>query len=167
VHKFDVGGVKLNLATKEEVKAGYRDIMAALKERKLQDQIEGLFIQVMGQKGREVILGMNRDPQFGPVIMFGLGGTYVEVFKDVTFRLAPVRELSVKRMVGSIRSYPILKGVRGQAPADTKIIIECIERLSQLSCDLPDVQEIDINPLLVYDHGKGAAVLDARLVLKS
>jgi acetyltransferase len=166
VHKFDVGGVKLNLRTKEEVQAGYRQIIAALTERKIQDQIEGIFIQVMGQKGREVILGMNRDPHFGPVIMFGLGGTYVEVFKDVTFRLAPVRELSIQRMVEGIRSYPILKGVRGQAPADTKMIIDCLQRLAQLSCDLPEIQEIDINPLLVYDQGQGASVLDARLILK-
>jgi acetyltransferase len=166
VHKLDVGGVKLNLKTKEEAKGAYRQILEALKERKMQDQIDGVFIQAMGQKGREVILGMNRDAHFGPMIMFGLGGTYVEVFKDVTFRLAPMRELSVKRMVGSIRSYPILKGVRGQAPADTKTIIECLQRLSQLSCEQSEIQEIDINPLLVYDQGQGAQVIDARIVLK-
>jgi len=130
-----------------------------------QAKIDGMLIQKMANPGREVILGMNRDKHFGPLIMFGLGGIYVEALKDVVFRLAPVRELSIKRMIRSIRAIRILEGVRGEKPADLNAIAECLMRLSQLSCEQEDIAEMDINPLLVYPAKDGAQVIDARILL--
>jgi len=138
----------------------------AIAEKFPKVEIDGILIQKMAKPGREVILGMNRDPHFGPLIMFGLGGIYVEALKDVVFRLAPVRELSVMRMIKSIRAVKILEGVRGEKPADFDSISECLSRLSQLSCEQCDIAEIDINPLLVYPQKEGALVLDARILLK-
>ena len=111
--------------------------------------------------------GMKRDPHFGPLLLFGLGGTFVEVFKDVAFRLAPVRELGSQRMMQEIQGAKILTGYRGQPPGDLAAVAECIQRLSQMATDLEDLRELDMNPLLVYDEGMGAAVLDARIFLTS
>jgi len=119
----------------------------------------------MAPKGREVILGMNRDKHFGPVMMFGLGGIYVEALKDVSFRLAPVTPLGARHMIEQIRTFTILKGIRGEKPADLDVITDCLLRLSQLSCEQPDIQEIDINPLLVFPEKQGALALDARIIL--
>lgn len=166
VHKLDVGGVKLNLAHAGDVEAAFNEMTGSVRQQYPKAVIDGVFVQAMGLKGREVILGMNRDPHFGPVLMFGLGGTYVEVMKDVVFRLAPIRELGARKMIETIRTYAILKGVRGQNPADVNAIAECLERLSQLACDHPEIAEIDINPLVVYDEGQGARVIDARIILK-
>lgn len=165
IHKFDVGGVKINLTTAKELKLAINEMTSVLAKHQPNAKVDGFLIQQMGKKGREVILGMNRDPHFGPILMFGLGGIYVEVLKDVTFRLAPVRELGAKRMIESIRSYRLLKGVRGEAPADMTAISECLSRLSQLSCDQHEISEIDINPLVVYDDKLGAHVIDARIIL--
>lgn len=167
VHKFDVGAVRLNLKNPKELKQAYQEMTKAVSRRLPQASIEGVLIQKMAERGREVILGMKRDPHFGPIIMFGLGGIYVEVLKDVTFRLAPIRKLSAERMVKSIRTYPLLKGIRGEKPADMDLIVECLQRLSQLAFEQPDISEIDINPLMVYDQGAGAAVVDARMVVES
>ena len=120
----------------------------------------------MAEKGREVILGLKRDAQFGPILMFGLGGTYVEILKDVTFRIAPIRELGAYNMIHAIKTYKILEGVRGEKPADLAKMEECLERLSQLAVECPEIMELDINPLLVYEKGKGCAVLDARILLE-
>ncbi len=166
IHKFDLGGVKLNLKNEEEVARAYDKILASIAEKSPQAQIEGMLVQTMAEKGREVILGMNRDPLFGPFLMFGLGGIYVEIFQDVTFRLAPIRELTARHMVESVKAYSLLKGVRGEKPCDIPIVMECLERLSQLSCEHEEIQEIDINPLLVYSRGQGACVIDARIILK-
>ncbi|HNX68550.1 MAG TPA: acetate--CoA ligase family protein [Candidatus Omnitrophota bacterium] len=164
VHKVDVGGVRLNLNSAEDVQTSFRDIMAV--GERLKAKIDGVFMQRMAPKGREVILGMKRDPHFGPILMFGLGGIYVEALKDVTFRVAPIRELSAADMIKSIRAFKLLQGVRGEPPADLEAIAECLKRLSQLSCDHPEIDEIDINPLMVYGEGKGAGVIDARIILK-
>ncbi len=164
VHKVDVGGVRLNLNSAEDVQNSFRDIMSV--GEKLSAKIDGVFMQRMAPKGREVILGMKRDPHFGPILMFGLGGIYVEALKDVTFRVAPIRELSAIDMISSIRSFKLLQGVRGEPPADLEAIADCLKRLSQLSCDHPEIDEIDINPLMVYGEGKGAGVIDARIILK-
>ncbi|MDD5217100.1 MAG: acetate--CoA ligase [Candidatus Omnitrophica bacterium] len=166
IHKFDVGGVKLHLKDEGEVANAYDDMYRSVTAQFSPASIEGVFVQGMASGGREVILGMNRDPHFGPILMFGLGGIYVEALKDVTFRLAPIRELSAHDMLEDIRAFPLLKGVRGEASADLSAISECIERLSQLSCELPLIDEIDINPLLVFEKGKGARVVDARIALK-
>ena len=164
IHKVDVGGVRLNLNSADDVQHAFRDIMAV--GERLKAKIDGVFMQRMAPKGREVILGMKRDSHFGPILMFGLGGIYVEALKDVTFRVAPVRELSAHDMVRSIRAFKLLEGVRGEPPADLEAIEECLKRLSQLSCDHPEIDEIDINPLMVYSEGKGAGVIDARIILK-
>jgi acyl-CoA synthetase (NDP forming) len=156
--------VRLNLRDAEEVKAVYEDMTAKISATGA--KIEGVLVQAMApSKGREVILGMNRDPQFGPVLMFGLGGIYVEALKDVSFRLAPILELDARNMVEGVRTFTLLKGVRGEKPADLNVIIECLQRLSQLSCEQPLIKEIDINPLLVYAEGAGAHALDARIIL--
>lgn len=166
VHKFDLGGVQLNIKDENEAKATYNAMVKNVKTKLPGAKIDGIFIQAMGEKGREVILGMNRDLHFGPVIMFGLGGIYVEAIKDVTFRLAPMRESSAKQMIRDIRAYPILEGVRGEGPADLEILAECLERLAQVALEHPEISEIDINPLLAFDKGKGAKVIDARIVLE-
>ena len=167
VHKVDVGGVKLNLQNATDVAAAYDDMMAKVKEKMPDAKIWGVNIQEMLPKGgKEVILGMNRDPQFGPLMMFGLGGTYVEVFKDVTFRLAPIRELGALRMIESIKSYKLLKGYRGEPPCDINSIADTLLRLSQLVTDLEDIAELDVNPLIVYADGKGCRVADGRILIK-
>jgi acetyltransferase len=164
IHKVDVGGVRLNLNSADDVQHAFKDIMAV--GERLKAKIDGVFMQRMAPKGREVILGMKRDPHFGPILMFGLGGIYVEALKDVTFRVAPIRELSAYDMLRNIRAFKLLEGVRGEPPADLEAIADCLKRLSQLSCDHPEIDEIDINPLMVYGEGKGAGVIDARIILK-
>ncbi|MFZ5802903.1 MAG: acetate--CoA ligase alpha subunit [Candidatus Omnitrophota bacterium] len=163
VHKFDIGGVKINLKTAEDVKKAYDEITQSCAKKKL--GLDAIFVQKMASPGREVILGMNRDLHFGPILMFGLGGIYVEALKDVTFRVAPIRELSARCMVEEIRAFNLLKGVRGEPPSDLAAITDCLQRLSQLSCAEAAIDQIDINPLFVLAEGKGAQVVDARVVL--
>jgi acyl-CoA synthetase (NDP forming) len=120
----------------------------------------------MVTKGRETILGATQDPLFGPLLMFGLGGIYVEILKDVVFRLAPITEQEAKRMVESIRTVKLFKGVRGEKPSDLKAVIDTLLRLSQLVLDFPEITELDINPLLVLEEGKGVRAVDVRIGLK-
>ena len=167
LHKIDVGGVKLNLGTPKDVEWAFEAMLQNVAKLCPDAHIDGALIQRMVPPGTELILGMKRDKQFGPVLMFGLGGIYVEVFQDVTFRLAPIRELGAKRMVESIRARKILEGFRGQPPADAPALIECLERLSQLSVELETIQELDINPLIAYSQGQGAKVADARVLIKT
>ena len=138
---------------------------SACADRVSSPRIWGVLVQHMAPKGTETILGMNRDPHFGPILMFGLGGVMVEVLKDVTFRIAPLNDISTDSMVSGIKALKILQGFRGEAPRDVAKIKECLQRLSQLVTDFTDFSEIDINPLLVYEEGKGALVLDARFLL--
>ncbi len=166
VHKVDVGGVRLNLHSEDDVASAYKDMMAQIAAKLPKAAIDGVFVQAMAEGGKEVILGMNRDPQFGPVLMFGLGGIYVETFKDVSFRLAPLQHFDAEDMIQSIRTYQLLKGVRGDVSSDIETIVQCLERLSQLSCKHDLINEIDINPLMVYQSGAGARVVDARIVLR-
>jgi acetyltransferase len=166
LHKVDVGGVKLNLQSEVEVQAAYRGLMQQVRAALGADVvIWGALVQEMVKGGKETILGMKRDPHFGPLLMFGLGGIYVEVFKDVTFRIAPIRQLSARRMIEQVKGSRILKGFRGEPPSDTKAIEECLERLSQLVMDFPEIEEMDINPLIVLP--KGARVVDARILIAS
>jgi acyl-CoA synthetase (NDP forming) len=165
VHKLDVGGVLLNISTPEEARAGYKKITNGVKQKLPSARLFGVEIQAMASKGVEVILGISKDPVFGHLIMFGLGGTYVEVLKDVSFRLAPIRELGARNMINSIRAAKVFESFRGQPPVDTKAIAECLERLSQLIVDFPEITELDINPLIVHAEGKGAHVADVRIAL--
>ena len=165
VHKVDVGGVLLNISTAEEARAGFKKITNGVKQKLPGARLLGVEIQQMAAKGTEVILGLSRDPAFGHIIMFGLGGTFVEVLKDVSFRLVPIRELGARNMIKSIRAAKVFEGFRGQPPADTAAVAECLERLSQLATDFPEIEELDINPLIVHAQGHGAHVADVRIAL--
>jgi acetyltransferase len=167
LHKTDVGGVRLNLTSDDEVREAFEAMTTSVRDR-LGDDIEiwGVLIQKMLPKGKEIILGMTRDPKFGPLLMFGLGGIYTEALRDVAFRLAPVREKVAGEMVREIRSYRLLEGVRGEKPSDVTAVADCLLRLSQLVTEHPMIQELDINPLIVYPRGEGAMAADARIILK-
>ena len=165
VHKVDVGGVLLNISTPEEARAGYKKITNGVKQKLPSARLLGVEIQAMAGKGVEVILGISKDPAFGHLIMFGMGGTYVEVLKDVSFRLVPIRQLGANNMIHSIRAAKVFESFRGQPPSDIEAIAECLERLSQLIVDFPEISELDINPLIVHAEGKGARVADVRIAL--
>ncbi len=165
LHKIDVGGVKINIRTEADLKQGYREILASVKKAHPKANVWGIFVQKMAQKGKETIIGMNRDPHFGAMLMFGMGGVYVEALKDVTFRIAPIRELSAHHMVRNIRGYKLLEGVRGEKPSDIDSIAECLQRLSQLVTDFEEIIELDINPFIVNEQGRGAKVIDARILI--
>ena len=167
VHKFDAGGVRLKIKTKKEARKAFKDIIENTKRFKPSAKIDGVIMERMAKRGVEVILGAVRDPKFGPICMFGLGGTFVEAMKDVTFRLAPMWEISAEIMIQTIKAYSILKGVRGTPPCDIDGIKDCILRLSQMVTEQPEIAELDINPLIVYPEGKGCVVADSRILLKS
>ncbi len=165
LHKTDIGGVRLGLRGPGEV----RDSFDLLNYRALrympEAQIWGVVVQEMVQGCREVLVGMSRDPQFGPLLAFGLGGVYVEALKDVTFRIAPLARWEAEEMLTEIRGYSLLQGVRGESPADLEAIVDCILRVSRLVTDFSEIVEMDINPLIVCERGKGAVAVDARMVL--
>jgi acetyltransferase len=167
VHKFDAGGVRLKIKTKEEARKAFEDIIKNAKKFKPSAKIDGVIMERMAKRGVEVILGAVRDPKFGPMCMFGLGGTFVEAMKDVTFRLAPMWEISAEIMIRTIKAYSILKGVRGAWPCDIDAIKDCILRLSQMVTEHPEIAELDINPLIVYPKGQGCVVADSRILLKN
>jgi len=165
LHKSDIGGVQVDI-TDDRALAEAFDLMVARAQRYLPEaDIWGCLVQQMVTTGKEVILGASRDPQFGPLLMFGLGGIYVEVLKDVAFRVAPIPEAEARQMVTEIRSYPLLTGVRGEKPADTEAIVQSLLRLSQLVTDFPDIVEMDVNPLKVQELGQGAVAIDARITI--
>ena len=166
IHKSDAGGVKVNLSTPEAVRSAYDEIIANALRYKADARIDGVLMVEMAGKGVEVILGATRDPAFGPICMFGLGGIFVEVMKDVTFRLAPMWELSAENMIRQIKSFRILEGVRGNPPSDLDALKQCIMKLSQLAADHPEIREMDINPLIVYPEGGGCVVADGRIMLE-
>lgn len=167
VHKFDAGGVQLKIKTKEEARKAFQEIMENVKRYNRSAKIDGVIIERMAKRGVEVIIGAVRDPKFGPICMFGLGGTFVEAIKDVTFRLAPMWEINAETMIRTIKAHSILKGVRGAWPSDIDAIKDCILRLSQMITDNPEIAEMDINPLIVYPQGKGCVVADSRILLKN
>lgn len=166
IHKSDAGGVKVGVKSDEELRSAFRSIIENAKKYKADANIKGLLVQEMVKSAKETILGASQDPTFGPVIMFGLGGIYVEVLKDVVFRIAPIDEREAAKMVESIKTIKLLKGVRGEKPSDLKAIADSLQRLSQLVTDFTEIKEFDINPLLVLEEGKGARVVDARIILK-
>ncbi len=165
LHKTDVGGVRLGLRGPEEVARAFMEITASVRRLAPSAWIAGVSIQEMVTGGRELIVGMSRDPQFGPLLMFGLGGIYVEVLKDVSFRVAPVSRRDAEEMVREIRAWPLLAAYRGSEPADEEAIVEALIRVSRLSCDFPEIQELDINPLLVLPKGKGIRAIDCRMTI--
>jgi acetyltransferase len=167
LHKTDVGGVKLNLNSATDVRDAF-DLIVYRAGRYVPDaRVWGCLVQEMVTEGREILVGMNRDPQFGPLVAFGLGGIYVEALKDVAFRIAPFSREEAQEMIHEIRSYPLLAGVRGEAPADHEAMVDALMRISQLVTDFPEIVELDINPLTVFEEGQGAMAIDMRLVLTS
>jgi acetate---CoA ligase (ADP-forming) len=168
LHKTDVGGVKVGLRNTNEVLDAY-ELMVYRAQRYLPEaRIWGCLVQeMMSAGGIEVLVGMNRDPQFGPLVTFGLGGIYVETLKDVTFRIAPFSRQEAEEMLGEIRAHALLDGVRGQPPMDKNAITETLLRVSQLVQDFPEIAELDINPLMVYPKDQGAVAIDMRLILTS
>lgn len=166
LHKSDIGGVKVGIDNAAEARDSYELIDYRARKYSPNANIWGVLVQEMAPKGREVLVGVSRDPQFGPLIGFGMGGIYVEVLKDVAFRLAPLSRQDVREQMRSIRTFPLLQGVRGEAPADLAVTEEIVLRVSQLVEDFPEIVEMDINPLVVYNRGEGAIVLDARIILQ-
>lgn len=165
LHKSDVGGVRIGLTTPEEVRNADIAIISNARRLAPEAEIWGINVQRMVPRGRETILGVTRDPTFGHLIGFGLGGIYVEVLKDISFRVAPLTSSDAKAMIGEIRSHLLLRGVRGEEPADIDAIVDCLLRLSQLVVDFPDISELDINPLMVLNQGHGAIAVDGRIIL--
>lgn len=166
LHKTDVGGVRVGIENAHQVEEAFLEITSQTKQYLPRATILGVSIQEMVAGSKEVILGVSKDPQFGPLIMFGLGGIYVELLKDVSFRIAPLSLNEADEMIREINSFPLLRGVRGERPADISAIKECLLRLSQLVTDFPDIIELDINPLIVKPEGEGAVATDARITLE-
>lgn len=164
-HKSEVGGIALKLGNVEQVQAAFDEMLERVRQRQPEARIEGALVTQMAPPGHELIVGMRRDPQFGPLLMFGLGGIYVELLKDVAFRVAPFDRAETLAMIGETHAGKLLGGLRGQPPADIDAVAEVIERVARLALDYPQVQEIDINPLIAYEAGRGALAVDVRMVV--
>jgi len=165
IHKSDAGGVKVNLTNDSEIKEAFKTIVVNAKKYNKNAEIKGVLIVEMIKGGKELIIGSKLEPGFGPVIMLGMGGIYVEVLKDVTFKIAPVTDKEADDMIVSIKTQKILQGVRGEKPSDIVKLSECIQRLSQLVTDFKEIKELDMNPVLVMEKGKGCKILDVRIGL--
>jgi acetyltransferase len=165
IHKSDLGGVRLDLESPAAVEDAFDLMMLRTRRAMPEARLDGVYIEQMFPPGHEVILGMTRDSKFGPMLMFGLGGIFVEVLKDVTFHLAPITSDEAMDMLQSTKAFSLLKGVRGKPPVDILSITSSLQRISQLVADFPQVSELDINPLIVGEIGTEAVVADARLAL--
>ena len=163
-HKSDAGGVKLNIQNATQAGKAYSEILASVKKHYPKAKIVGLTVQKMAKQGIEVIIGMTKDAQFGPVIMFGLGGILVEVLKDVSFRIVPMTKRDAGEMITEIKGFPILKGYRGQDPADVPYLEELIVKVSDFVDKNPEIKELDLNPVFAYKSG--ALAVDARIILE-
>lgn len=162
-HKSDVGGVRLGLESKEDVAEAFDEIMTAVNEAQPEARIDGVAVQRMAPAGTEVIVGMSKDAQFGPVMMFGLGGILVEVLKDVAFRIVPLEPKDAREMVREIKGFPVLEGVRGQLPADVAALENLILKVSEFIEAHPEIDELDLNPVFAYPDG--VLAVDARIVI--
>ena len=163
VHKSDAGGVKVNLTNDDETRDGFKTIMDNARKYDSNADIKGVLIVEMVKGGKEMILGSKLEPGMGPVVMLGMGGIYVEILKDVTFRLAPLTDQEANDMISSIKTKKLLDGVRGEEPSDINKLSECIQRLSQLVSDFKEIKELDMNPVLVMEKGQGCKILDVRI----
>jgi acyl-CoA synthetase (NDP forming) len=164
IHKSDAGGVKLDLKNATQVEKAYREIMASIKEKFPKAAIEGVSVQPMAKPGVEVIIGMSKDAQFGPVLMFGLGGILVEILKDVSFRIVPLVRRDAREMIREIKGYPVLEGYRGKEPADVTALEDMLLKVSDFVDKNPEIKELDLNP--VFASKDGAVAVDARVVLE-
>jgi len=167
VHKSDVGAVVLDLRSKEDVEVAVAGMKRNLESHNLLSELDGFVIQEMTECGQEVIIGMSTDPLFGPLLMFGMGGKYVEVFKDVVFRPVPITDVDAWEMVGAVRGLPILKGVRGEKGVDLSTIVEMLQRVSRLVADFPEIAELDINPFMACPDRADSKIVDARIRIVS
>jgi acetyltransferase len=166
MHKSDVGGVIVDIRNDDELVRGFETLLARAEKHGLSKDIEGVLVQQMARGGREVVMGMVHDPQFGPLLMFGLGGIYVETLKDVSFRVWPITDRDAQEMIQSIRSFPILKGTRGESSVNFSMLEETLLRLSQLVGDFPNIAELDINPFIASHKADASKAVDAKLTLK-
>jgi acyl-CoA synthetase (NDP forming) len=164
VHKSDAGGVKLNLRSEADVAKACDDIIQSVSQKLPEARIQGLTVQPMAKPGVEILIGMSKDPQFGPVIVYGLGGIMVEVIKDVALRIAPLSPRDAREMIREIKGYKILTGYRGQPPVDTATLEKWLVSLSQFVMEHPEIKEIDLNPIFAYPEG--AVAVDARVILE-
>lgn len=167
VHKSDANGVKLNLKNEEEVKEAYQTMIRDAKEYDSNARIIGTSVQKMMSGGTEVIIGMNRDKVFGPVLLFGLGGIFVELLKDVSMRVLPLAEQDIESMFSEITASKILTGYRGSKPVDVESLKDIIRKVADFSQDFPEISEFELNPVLVQEVGGGAIALDARIILEN
>jgi len=167
LHKSDAKVVLLNIKTPEELKQKWEEIHENARRYRPDAEILGVLVAPMLKPGREIIIGVTEDPQFGHALMFGLGGIFVEVLKDVTFRIIPITERDARKMITEIKSYPILAGARGEEPADIDAIVDLLLKVSDLVNDLDAyIKEMDLNPVFVYNKGEGAVIVDARIIAK-
>lgn len=164
IHKSDIGGVKLGLRNASEVGRAYSEIMASVSQKEPRAKIYGVSVQKMSRPGIEVIMGMSKDAQFGPVLMFGLGGVFVEVLKDVSFRIVPIVRRDARQMIEEIKGYPVLQGYRGQEPANIAALEDTLLKLSSFIEQRPEIKELDLNPMFAYSDRVMAA--DARVILE-
>ncbi len=164
IHKSDVGGVLVNLRDAKDVRNAYKQIMGNIKKNKPNARITGVLVQEMAPQSTEVIVGATKDPQFGPTLMFGLGGIFVEILKDVTFRIAPITEDEAREMISEVKAYPLLEGYRNSPPADIEAIVKILMNTSRLVTEHEEIKELDLNPIMVYE--KGAKTVDARIILE-
>ncbi|MEK6971817.1 MAG: 4-hydroxybutyrate--CoA ligase [Thermoproteota archaeon] len=165
IHKSDAGGVKVNIQNDKDARSAFKEIIKNAKKYNKNAVIKGVLVVEMVKGGKEMIIGSKQEPGFGPVLMLGMGGIYVEILKDVTFRLAPVTDKEAEDMITSIKTKKLLEGVRGEKPSDLAKLSECIQRLSQLVTDFTEIKELDMNPVLVMEKGKGCKILDVRIGL--
>ncbi|MEO3992825.1 MAG: acetate--CoA ligase family protein [Desulfurococcaceae archaeon TW002] len=166
VHKSDVGGVKLNLNSSEEVRRSFDEILRSVRTKVPEAKITGILVQEMIPQSLEVIVGATRDPTFGPVLLFGLGGIFVEVLKDVSFRITPLSRYDAETMLTEIKAAKILDGYRGTPPRDKEAIIDIILKLAKFMEEHESVTDVDLNPVMVFEVGKGAKVADARILIR-
>lgn len=164
IHKSDVGGVIVNVEDAEDVRNAYKKIINNVTKHKPKAKIVGIFVQEMAPQSTEVIVGATKDPQFGPTLMFGLGGIFVEILKDVTLRIAPIAEDEAREMITEVKAYPLLKGYRNRPKADTEAIVKILLNTSRLVMEHQEIKELDLNPIMVYE--KGAKTVDARIILE-
>ena len=164
IHKSDVGGVIINLNDAKDVHKAYKQILKNVRKHKAKAKIFGILVQEMAPQSTEIIVGATKDPQFGPTLMFGLGGVFVEILKDVTFRIAPVTEDEAREMITEVRAYPLLKGYRNMPQADIEAIVGILLNTSRLVMEHQEIKELDLNPIMVYE--KGAKTVDARIILE-
>jgi acetyl-CoA synthetase (ADP-forming) len=165
LHKSDAGAVRVNLKNDSEVRVAYAEIARNVRNFKSDAKIVGIIVEELAPQGHEVIVGMAKDPQFGPALMFGLGGIFVEVLKDVSFRIAPLTEYDAQEMIREIKGYPVLTGIRGQKPADIQSLVDIILKVSRLVTEHLEIEQLDLNPIFVYPQG--AKIVDARIILST